>query len=157
MCIVATVRSKFLALSYFFDMAPRLFQIVENLPFQKMYGGICHLKWYRLTNFMDLAHGLIMSHVKEIWSELICHLFLVWNECKKIQVVLALLYPRPTIHLVRPSVCPSVCRRHGFRSISQVCFRISISNFICMLMVTIGGSLWIFSDVTFKMAAWRPY
>ena len=65
------------------------------------------------------------------------------------------------IHLVRLSVCPSVrpsvCRRHGFRSISQVCFGISISNFICMLMVAIGRSLLIFSDVTFKMAAWRPY
>ena len=65
------------------------------------------------------------------------------------------------IHLVRLSVCPSVrlsvCRRHGFRSISQVCFVISISNFICMLMVAIGRSLLIFSDVTFKMAAWRPY
>ena len=56
-----------------------------------------------------------------------------------------------------PSVCPSVCRRHGFRSISQVCFGISISNFICILMVAIGRSLLIFSDVTFKMAAWRPY
>ena len=56
-----------------------------------------------------------------------------------------------------PSVCPSVCRRHGFRSISQVCFGISISNFICMLMVAIGRSLLIFSDVTFKMAALRPY
>ena len=61
------------------------------------------------------------------------------------------------IHLVRLSVCPSVCRRHGFRSISQVCFGISISKFICMLMVAIGRSLLIFSDVTFKMAAWRPY
>ena len=65
------------------------------------------------------------------------------------------------IHLVRLSVCPSVrpsvCRRHGFQSISQVCFGISISNFICMLMVAIGRSLLIFSDVTFKMAAWRPY
>ena len=58
---------------------------------------------------------------------------------------------------VRPSVRPSVCRRHGFRSISQVCFGISISNFICMLMVAIGRSLLIFSDVTFKMAAWWPY
>ena len=58
---------------------------------------------------------------------------------------------------VRPSVRPSVCRRHGFRSISQVCFGISISNFICMLMVAIGRSLFIFSDVTFKMTAWRPY
>ena len=56
-----------------------------------------------------------------------------------------------------PSVCPSVCRRHGFRSISQVCFGISISNFICMFMVAIGRSLLIFSDVTDKMAAWRPY
>ena len=65
------------------------------------------------------------------------------------------------IHLVRPSVRlsvrPSVCRRHGFRSISQVCFGISISNFICMLIVAIGRNLLIFSDVTFKMAAWRPY
>ena len=61
---------------------------------------------------------------------------------------------RPSVRL---SVCPSVCRRHGFRSISQVCFGISISNFICMLMVAIGRSLLIFSDVTFKMAAWRPY
>ena len=65
------------------------------------------------------------------------------------------------IHLVCLSVCPSVrlsvCRRHGFRSISQVCFGISISNFICMLMVAIGRSLLIFSDVAFKMAAWRPY
>ena len=58
---------------------------------------------------------------------------------------------------VCPSVRPSVCRRHGFRSISQVCFGISISNFICMLMVAIGRSLLIFSDVTFKMAAWQPY
>ena len=56
-----------------------------------------------------------------------------------------------------PSVCPSVCRWHGFRSISQVCFGISISNFICMLMVVIGKSLLIFSEVTFKMAAWWPY
>ena len=78
----------------------------------------------------------------------------------------ALLYPRPTkleggytgfTLSVCPSVRLSVCRRHGFRSISQVCFGISISNFICMLMVAIGRSLLIFSDVAFKMAAWRPY
>ena len=56
-----------------------------------------------------------------------------------------------------PSIRPSVCRRHGFRSISQVSCEISISNFICMLTVAIGRSLSIFSDVTFKMAAWRPY
>ena len=77
-----------------------------------------------------------------------------------------LVYPRPTkleggytgfTLSVCPSVRLSVCRRHGFRSISQVCFGISISNFICMLMVAIGRSLLIFSNVTFKMAAWRPY
>ena len=91
------------------------------------------------------------------------------NPVKDLPDLVILLYPRPTkleggvywIHLVRPSVRlsvrPSVCRRHGFRSISQVCFGISISNFICMLMVAIGRSLLIFSDVTFKMAAWRPY
>ena len=37
------------------------------------------------------------------------------------------------------SVRPSVCRRHGFRNISQVCFGISISNFICILMVSSIG------------------
>ena len=58
---------------------------------------------------------------------------------------------------VCPSVRPSVCRRHGFRSISQVCFGISIWNFICVFMVAIGRSLLIFSNVSFKMAAWRPY
>ena len=102
---------------------------------------------------------------------------------------------------VRLSIRPSVCRRHGFRSISQVCFGISISNFIYMLMVAywfsalslskwppgghigffgfrtltllwlwistsnfsgtilmyMGRSLVIFSNVIFKMAAWRPY
>ena len=54
------------------------------------------------------------------------------------------------------SVCPSVCRRHVFRSVTQVCFGISIWNFICMLLVAMGRSLLIFSDVTFKMAAWWP-
>ena len=62
--------------------------------------------------------------------------------------------PCPSLRLF---VRPSVCRRHGFRSISQVCFGISISNFICILMVAIGRSLLIFSDVTFIMTAWRPY
>ena len=54
-------------------------------------------------------------------------------------------------HLVRPSVC----RRHGFRSVTHVRFGISISNFICMLFVAMG--LFIFVDVSFKMAAWQPY
>ena len=48
-------------------------------------------------------------------------------------------------------------RRHGCQRVSQVCFGISISNFICLLMVVIGRSLLIFSDVTLKMAAWQSY
>ena len=34
-----------------------------------------------------------------------------------------------------------LCRWQGFRDVSQVCFGISISNFICMLMVVIGKKL----------------
>ena len=45
-----------------------------------------------------------------------------------------------------------LCRWHGFRSVSQVCFGISISNFICVLTVVIGSSLLTFSYVIFKMA-----
>ena len=96
-----------------------------------------------------------------------------------LRVLIVLIIPPPGgggggggvywIHLVRPSVClsvcpsvrpsvrPSVCRRHGFRCISQLCFGISIWNFICVLMVAIGRSLLIFSDVSFKMAVWWPY
>ena len=55
------------------------------------------------------------------------------------------------------SVCPSVCRRHRFRSVTRVCLGISISNFLCMLFVAMAKSLLIFSDVTYKMAAWQPY
>ena len=50
-----------------------------------------------------------------------------------------------------------LCRWHGFQSVSQFCFGILISNFICKLMVVIGRSLLIFNDVTFKMAAWWLY
>ena len=50
-----------------------------------------------------------------------------------------------------------LCRWQGFRDVSQVCFGISISNFISMLMVVIGKSLLIFSEVAYKMSAWWPY
>ena len=125
----------------------------------------------RLLNILPLIWNVILSVKSEI-----C---LKWGNCtvceKSFVVstlhrnIKCLIIPPPNevgggvywIHLVGPSVHPSlrpsVCRRHGFRSISQVCFGISISNFICMLMVAIGRSLLIFSDVTFKMAAWRPY
>ena len=112
------------------------------------WGLVTHMKW------VIIASGNRFSPSK--------HLAIYLNQYR-------IIIPPPNevggevywIHLVRPSVrlsvCPSVCRRHGFRSISQVSFRISFSNFICMLMVAIGRSVLIFSDVTFKMAAWRPY
>ena len=88
------------------------------------------------------------------------------RSCGSFQSVLRLLWPQVFYTHAQRSwgggggggiVRTSVCRRHGFRSISQVSLGISISNFICMLMVAIGRSLLIFSDVIFKMAAWRPY
>ena len=45
----------------------------------------------------------------------------------------------------------------GKVSWAQLCFRISISNFMCMLFLAVGRRMIIFSDVTFKTAAWRPY
>ena len=54
---------------------------------------------------------------------------------------------------VRFSVRSSICRRHGFWSETWVCFGISISNLICMFFVAMGVTLFIFSNVTFKMAA----
>ena len=47
----------------------------------------------------------------------------------------------------------SVSGWHGFGSVTQVCFGISISNFMCMSFVAVGRSLTIVSCVTFKMAA----
>ena len=46
-----------------------------------------------------------------------------------------------------------LCRRHGFWSLSQFCFGVSISNLICILMVVIGRSLLLLSDIISK---WRP-
>ena len=64
------------------------------------------------------------------------------------------LYPRPTtlegvywIYVVRR---PSVCRRHGFRCVSQGFFGTSIWNFMCILIVGIDRSLLILSDAIFK-------
>ena len=51
------------------------------------------------------------------------------------------------------SVFPSVCRWHGFRSVTQVCYGILIWNFICMLLVAMGRSLLIFS---MSLSKW-PY
>ena len=47
----------------------------------------------------------------------------------------------------------SVSEWHGFGSVTQVCFGISVSNFMCMSHVAVGRSLTIFSYVAIKMAA----
>ena len=47
----------------------------------------------------------------------------------------------------------SVSGWHGFGSVTQVCFGISVSNFMCMSFVAVGRSLTIVSYVAFKMAA----
>ena len=119
----------------------------------------------RAESWFHFVHLSIYPSVHpsfHLWAEL-CPLCIVHNT----SWIQFLLYPRPTkleggytgftLSIVCPSVRPSVCRWHSFRSISQVCFGISISNFICMLMVAISRSLLIFSDVTFEMAAWLPY
>ena len=43
--------------------------------------------------------------------------------------------------------------RHGFGSVTQVCFGISVPNFVCTSFVAVGRSLMIVSYVAFKMAA----
>ena len=47
----------------------------------------------------------------------------------------------------------SVSGQHGFGSVTQVCFGISVSNFMCMFFVAVGRSLMIVSYIAFKMAA----
>ena len=47
----------------------------------------------------------------------------------------------------------SVSEWHGFSSVTQVCFGISVSTFMCMSLVAVGRSLTIVSYVAFKMAA----
>ena len=47
----------------------------------------------------------------------------------------------------------SVSGWHGFDSVTQVCFGISVSNLMCMSFVAVGRSLTIVSYVAFKMAA----
>ena len=47
----------------------------------------------------------------------------------------------------------SVSGWHGFGSVTQVCFGISVSNFMCMSIVAVGRSLTIVSYVAFKIAA----
>ena len=47
----------------------------------------------------------------------------------------------------------SISGRHGFGSVIQVCFGISVSNFMCMSFVAVGRSLTIVRNIAFKMAA----
>ena len=45
----------------------------------------------------------------------------------------------------------------GFRTLTLVWLWISTANLSDTILIYMGRSLLIFSDVTFKMAAWRPY
>ena len=63
----------------------------------------------------------------------------------------------PGGHIIFDFSVSELCRWHDFRSESQVCLGISISNFKNMWTVAIGRSLVIFNDVTFKKAPWRPF
>ena len=120
--------------------------------------------WWHSPGYIDCSRASLQHHRKSHRGDkTILRPSYLHNGISYTGKTASLLYPRPTkleggiLDSPCPSVRLSVCRRHGFRSISQVCFEISISNFICMLMVAIGRSLLIFSDVAFKMAAWRPY
>ena len=56
--------------------------------------------------------------------------------------------------LSNPSDLPcSVSGWHGFGSVTQVCFGISVSNLMCMSFAAVGRSLTIVSYVAFEMAA----
>ena len=75
---------------------------------------------------------------------------LIWYECSYVHC-----YQLPNISIPLPNeVGLRVYWIHLLPP--SVCFGISISNFICMLMLVIGRSLLIFGNVTFKMAAWQP-
>ena len=45
----------------------------------------------------------------------------------------------------------------GFQALTLVWLWISTPNFSCTMLMYMSKSLLIFSDVNFKMAAWRPY
>ena len=47
----------------------------------------------------------------------------------------------------------SVSGKHGFGSVTEVCFEVSVSNFMCMSFVAVGRILMIVSYVAFKMAS----
>ena len=147
-------------------VCPVLWPPMSVLESQLMGNSIVSTIFFRQTT-TKTSHLRITGHMLEEWLTGIYPLRL--SDAYMRQQREPSLYPHPTKleggvywnHLVRPSVRlsvrPSVCRPHGFRSISQVSFGISISNFICMLIQAIGRSPLIFSDVTFKMVAWRPY
>ena len=133
-----------------------------------MMSSSIYSRWYHILNNIEIVMPSICLKCSWNWTYIYSEMLQHWTY--SVHWTHFIIIPPPnevgggytgftlSVRLsVCPSVRPSVCRRHGFRSISQVCFGISISNFICMLMVAIGRSLLIFSDVTFKMAAWRPY
>ena len=148
-------------------LSPRLFSHDYETKLLK-FGNLSHIQfwmdsfhiWHKWSLASDAVSHVMILTLQEVHQEyrhsgmIHCQVCYHYTPAQRSWRGGILDSPCPS---VCPSVRPSVCRRHGFRSISQVCFGISISNFICMLMVAIGRSLLIFSDITFKMAAWRPY
>ena len=109
---VATMMIQFRALSYFVDMAPRLFHKIEVLSFQKMYGGTCHPKWcqqppwlmdYCVPNRILHVHELKLGHFF-LWQSKVpakgklcyaCNVFSHWllKPCSAIDSKRALVSP----------------------------------------------------------------
>ena len=123
------------------------------------YIGFCHILSSYLWCYVLWYVKINISNIFEVRIAKLCLLtnlgeLPIWVGAYWFSATLFSKWP-PGGH-IRFSVS-GLCRWHGFQSVSQVCFGISISNFIYMLMVVIGRSLLIFSDVAFKMAAWWPY
>ena len=133
-----------------------------RVPFQSCYNGLQSIlnivgwAWGQLSGGMIYYENLVvLTH----WDKMGHHSYMTYLNAfswKKTD----LLYPYPigggytgfTLS-VFPSVCPSVHPPvDGFKCLTQVCFGISISNFMCMYYVAMGNTLLIFNDVTFKMA-----
>ena len=77
--------------------------------------------------------------------------------CRSLLIFSNVIFKNGRLAAILDFSVSGLCSWQGFRDVSQVCFGISISNFICTLMVVIGKSLLIFSKVKFKMVAWWPY
>ena len=139
-------------------------QRASNVGRMSMPWCHCHILYYLALSYLVCSwispyntYSLFTAYLhfqRKFWSFTTVLLFIVfYTPAQRSWWGGILESPCPSVCL---SVCPSVCRWHCFWSVTRVCFGISIWNFICMLLVAMGRSLLIFSNVTFKMAAWQP-